>query len=192
MRGGLGPGLPRRARQGADGGIASAQSAENANTTGVAAQAFAAGGRAAALSSAQSFIAGLQYDCSYQAALRGGIAFTAADRTGTGATAPADRDLRATPQAALGLAAGTLAWVSGTDNPPGTTAMVCPVRHDEPPRPPPMRRPGRPRHSSRRPGSLAYTGAPVLGQVLLGLGLLGTGGALLVTGSLVRRRGAHA
>lgn len=179
------------ARQGADGGIASAQSPENANTTGVAAQAFAAGGRASALSEAQGFIAGLQYDCTYQAPLRGGIAFTAADRAGTGTTTPADSDLRATPQAALGLAGGTLAWVSGVENSPGTTAMVCAA-----PTASTSTSPGATAQPTVTPtvadaGSLAYTGAPVLTPVLLALALLGTGAALLVTGSLVRRRGAH-
>ncbi len=183
--------------QGPDGGLPSATGPMNANTTGVAAQAFAAGGRAAALAEAQGFLAGLQYGCSFPAGLRGGIAFTTADRAGSSATAPQDSDLRATPQAALGLAGGTLASVTADGAAAGTTAMVCAA---------PTTSTGSSSSTSTdasapatsasagadaASGELAYTGASVAEPVGLGLALLGSGIVALAMGSLIRRRGVH-
>jgi hypothetical protein len=91
--------------QQASGGFVSQDGVVNANTTGVAAQAFTAGGRGAAADAATAFIKTLQYDDSSPEALRGGIAFSGTTRS---TTTPTDSDLRATPQAALALAGGSL------------------------------------------------------------------------------------
>ncbi len=179
------------------GGVASSTGGPNANSTGVAAQAFAAGGRASALAAAQSFLAGLQYDCSYAARLRGGIAFQASDRAARSATAPADTDLRATPQAALGLAGGTLAAVTSDGAVAGTTAPVCAARTSSTSsagsaEPAAATTAGSTAGSTAGdPGSLAYTGALVGGPLLLAALLVLGGLTALVTGSLLRRRGAH-
>jgi hypothetical protein len=182
--------------QGADGGFTSASGGENANTTGVAAQAFAAAGRTAPLDRAQAFLAALQYDCSFPAAVRGGIAFTSADHA-TRATAgsratPDDGDLRATPQAALGLAGGSLASVSASGATAGAPAMTCAVAAGASTSGTSAPSTG-PSTSTAvgDPTSLAYTGAPPLGPALLGLGLVVVGAAAVGCSTLLRRRGTR-
>ena len=110
-----------------DGALESANGVANANTTGLAAQAFAAGGRDAELADAQAFLVSLQYGCSSPAVLRGGIAFSVAKRS---TTVPSDQDLRATPQATLGLSGQSLLSVSWSE---GATQGPPPRR--APPRP---------------------------------------------------------
>ncbi len=182
--------------QGADGGFTSASGGENANTTGVAAQAFAAAGRTAPLDRAQGFLAALQYDCSFPAALRGGIAFTSADhatRASAGSTAtPEDGDLRATPQAALGLAGGTLASVSASGATAGASAMTCAVAGGQSPSGTSASSTGGSVSSAvADPTSLAFTGAPLLDPALLGLGLIVVGAAAVFYSTLLRRRGTR-
>ena len=177
--------------QGSDGGFASAQGGENANTTGVVAQTFAAAGRTGPLALAQGFLASLQYDCSFPAVVRGGIAFTTADRAtraaaGRSAT-PDDSDLRATPQAALGLAGGALASVSATGATAAAPAMTCAVAAS-PGSTTPATTTGT---ALADPASLAYTGAPLLGPALVGLGLVVVGAAAVTGSRLLRRRGAR-
>ncbi len=114
--------------QGATGGFTSADGAVNANTTGVAAQALTAGGRPAAAADAVAFINGLQYLDPAVPALLGGIAFSTDTRS---TTVPSDSDLRATPQAALGLAGGSLVTVVAPgveDAVPATTCPPAPTR----------------------------------------------------------------
>jgi hypothetical protein len=199
-------------KQASNGGFLNGDGQYNANTAGVAAQAFAAGGRSAELALAQGFLASLQMDCAFASGLRGGIAFTAADRSTLastpGDTAALDRALRATPQATLGLAGGTLLSVGSdgatsavpapscpttststtstttattgvpTGSAPGTSAAAAPAGT-----------PGEAPAASATPGALAFTGADVAMTALAGLVLLLVGAAALV---LARRKGAHA
>jgi hypothetical protein len=108
--------------QSASGGVAGDGAPENANTTGVAVQAFLAGGRTAAAASGQAFLASLQYDCTDAAPLRWGLAYTDDARS---TTTVADSDLRATPQAALALAGGSLLSVSSADSSAGLPTFAC-------------------------------------------------------------------
>ncbi|MDR6861827.1 prenyltransferase/squalene oxidase repeat-containing protein [Phycicoccus sp. 3266] len=195
------------ARQAANGGFLNGDGQYNANTAGVAAQAFAAGGRTVELARAQQFLASLQLDCTATAALRGGIAFTAADRatlTKTpGTTAALDRALRATPQATLGLAGGDLLTVTSdgaSTAAPAPSCLVAPSTSTSsstttaPAGSPPATTtaapaPVAPAAASATPGSLAFTGADVAATAVLGLLLLLGGIAAIV---LARRKGAHA
>lgn len=192
-------------RQAANGGFLNQDGQYNANTAGVAAQAFAAGGFTAQRARAQSFLAGLQLDCTAPAALRGGIAFTAADlatlktasSTSTTYTAAFDRALRATPQATLGLAGGSLLTVTadgGTATAPtlgcaatsttttsSSTTSTTPTSADPGTSSAPA--------GSATPGNLAFTGSNVAASLLLALALLSVGAVALV---IARRKGAHA
>lgn len=113
-------------RQAADGSLVNASGeGANANTTGMAAQAFAAGGRSGPLAAATAFLRSLQWGCSAPEADRGGIAFTAATMAINADNVAAA--VRATPQATLGLAGGSLLTVSHAGQAPGTTAMDCTV-----------------------------------------------------------------
>ncbi len=80
----------------------------NANSTGLAGQAFLAGGRADHARLAQAYVRSLQYGCEFPEALRGGVAYDRAAydlRLAEGADAvPNDQDNRSTAQAALALA----------------------------------------------------------------------------------------
>lgn len=95
------------ALQKADGGLVGGPAApsENANSTGLAAVAFAVSGHPANAAKARSFVASLQYGCSFPAAVRGGIAYDAASyatmkKAGVNATV-SDIDTRATAQGQL-------------------------------------------------------------------------------------------
>lgn len=201
--------------QAADGGLLNQDGQSNANTVGVAAQAFAVGGYADELAEAQSFLAGLQFDCTAAAGLRGGIAFTATDKA-TLLKSPTDGEaypkvLRATPQATLGLAGGSLLDVtaegaqasapalsctspSPTPTPTATptvtvTPMAAPTT-PAPTTPAPTTAPPSPAGTtppSSGPG-LAYTGASVGWPLSIAALLLLAGAATLL---LARRRGAH-
>ncbi|NNM46066.1 hypothetical protein [Knoellia koreensis] len=118
-------------RQGADGGIGGGgpQTQRNANTTGLAGQAFLAGGRKAQARLAAEFLGNLQYDCSFPSTLRGGIAY---DQTAFGAqkaagskAEPADQDRRSTTQAILALAGTPLYAVSATGADANAPALTC-------------------------------------------------------------------
>ena len=201
-------------KQAANGGFLNGDGQYNANTAGVAAQAFAAGGRRAELALAQGFLASLQLDCRADESLRGGVAFTAADRailTSTPTTDKqktafddaVDRALRATPQATLGLAGGDLLGVSvdgastavpAEDCPTAPTSTTSTATTSTAPAgqtgsttaaAAPFVTPA----ASAAPGALAFTGADVALTALLGLALLLLGAAALV---LARRKGAHA
>ena len=187
------------AEQRTDGGFESADGITNANTTGVAAQAFAAGGRAGELADAQAFLVSLQYGCTSPAALRGGIAFSAATRS---ATAPTDSDLRATPQATLGLTGQSLLSVTAEGATSGTTSTPCTTT--TPPTTPPSSGAdptsgsggaggsdtgGGTDVASGPTGSLAQTGSDLLLPAGMGLALVLLG-AVAVAAS--HRRGAHA
>ena len=181
----------------ASGAFESDDGAANANTTGVAAQAFAAGGRDAELADAQAFLVSLQYGCTSPAALRGGIAFSATTRS---ASTPSDADLRATPQAALGLSGQTLLSTSAEGATSGTTATPCATTTPSPTTTTPSSTvqptegdggsdPSETVEASAT-GSLAQTGSDLLAPALLGLLLVVVGVVAVYTST--RRRGAHA
>ncbi len=104
------------------GGVAGDGVGENANTTAVAVQAFLAGGRATAAAAGQAFLASLQYDCTAAEVLRWGIAYTDGTRS---TTTVRDSDLRATPQAALALAGGSLLSVTSAGAATGLPEFGC-------------------------------------------------------------------
>lgn len=192
-----------KSHQAANGGFLNQDGQYNANTAGVAAQAFAAGRYTTELARAQGFLASLQFDCTFATALRGGIAFTAADyatlQATPGNTAALDRALRATPQATLGLAGGSLLTVTAEgaaataptlscpSTPSTTTTTTRPAASTTTaaaPVPADLGDPG-----SATPGNLAFTGADVAAATLLGALLLLAGVGAIV---LARRKGVHA
>jgi hypothetical protein len=197
-------------KQAANGGLLNQDGQSNANTTGVAAQAFTVGGYADERVRAQSFLASLQLDCSAAAGLRGGIAFTASDRA-TLVKSPKDtnafdRMVRATPQATLGLAGGSLldATVEGSaatapvlkcakPSPTATatsTATVSPEPTVAPSTATPSAAPvthAPVAEAAAAPG-LAYTGSSLGGPLSLAVLLLLAGAAAILA---ARRRGAH-
>lgn len=189
--------------QRADGGVGGAgpTATANANSTGLAAQAFAAGGRTAQARSAQGFLRALQFDCRYAAAFRGGVAYDQAARTDrlTAGSTVKDQDRRSTTQALLGLAGTPLHLVSATGADAGAPTLSCvaaPTGSTTTTRPPssttttgslPSGRPSTPPRSAT-PDDLAFTGTDAAGTALLALGLLLVGAAFLV---VARRRGTH-
>jgi hypothetical protein len=208
--------------QAPSGALNSADGDPNANTTGVAAQAFYAGGRTVPADAATAFLVSLQVGPTAPAASRGGLAFTTADRTilettpvtPTEQTAfdnAVDRELRATPQATLALAGGSLVDVAAAGVEPAPAASACPA-------PPvtttttttttttsttsgttgatttgstaPAGGAGDPADpASATPGALALTGTDVAAMTLLAAVLLLAGAGALV---LARRKGVHA
>ena len=187
------------ALQGGSGALSSSDGTPNANTTGMAAQAFYAGGRVAEGDAAASFIVTLQYDPTTAPALQGGIAYSATTRS---TTTPSDTDLRATPQATLALAGGSLAAVVAPGVVDAPMATVCPVvatssttsttttstttSSTTSAGAAPISDPA---PASATPGSLALTGSDVAPLLLLALGLVLLGGIAL---TVSRRKGAHA
>jgi LPXTG-motif cell wall-anchored protein len=201
--------------QGASGGVSSPTQGVNANTTGLAGQAFLAGGRTAQARAAVSFLTDLQYSCDFAPSIRGGVAYDQAaydDQKAAGSKAsPVDIDRRSTAQALLALAGTPLAMVTAT----GADAVApTPACTSTGPTTTPTSTPS----TSTRPtsgggstqgaggsggsdpsttvdaaaatGSLAQTGTDVLAPVLLGLMLVLVGG--LAVWFSTRRRGAHA
>ena len=118
-------------RQDTSGGVGGGgpTSGVNANSTGLAGQAFLAGGRTSQARAAVTFLTGLQYGCDFPVALRGGIAYDAAafeeTKDAGAAAAPADQDRRSTSQALLALAGTPLASVTAEGATSTTTAMSC-------------------------------------------------------------------
>lgn len=193
------------------------QTAPNANTTGLAGQAFLAGGRSANARRASSFITALQYGCTFPASLRGGIAYDRTAYTTQGAAgaaaAPADQDRRSTSQALLALAGTPLFAVSATGADATAPQLTCAAATTT--TPPTTTRPtntttttsatstrstgaggsgagggtGANDPASATPTSLAFTGADIGLTVLVALLLLAAGAAALV---VARRKGAHA
>ena len=108
------------ARQQANGGLAAGDGTgtPNANSTGVAGQAFADGGRVVPAVRAGVFLARLQVRCAGPAAARGAVPF---DRTGFDpATAP-----RATAQAVLGLTGVGLSRLTAAGSAPAAPVLAC-------------------------------------------------------------------
>lgn len=201
-------------RQGPSGGIGGGgpTSGINANSTGLAGQAFLAGGRTAQARAAVGYLSTLQYGCGLPAALRGGVAYDAAAfkaTTDVGAKAtPADQDRRSTSQALLALAGTPLATVTAEGSDAVAPSPDCPATTE------PSRSPSSNPSSTVDPtssgaatvgagladpsntvdasatGSLAQTGSDPLLPVLLGLLLVVMGGLMVWAGT--RRRGVHA
>lgn len=199
-------------KQAANGSLLNQDGQANANTAGVAAQAFAVGGYSAERAKAQSFLASLQFDCTAATALRGGIAFTAADKA-TLLKAPTNTDafervLRATPQATLGLAGGSLLDVTAEGSAATAPVLSCPKPSQTPtpttapsttPKPtaapvgsggaPAADAPDAPAAVPANPNpGLAYTGASPALPVGIGAALLLIGAATVL---LARRRGVR-
>jgi hypothetical protein len=189
-------------RQRADGALTNASGeGANANTTGVAAQAFALGGRDVPYLKAADFIVSLQWKCEVAPQYRGGIAFTTADRTVN--TANVEKAVRATPQAVLGLVAGSLPTVDNDGVVATTTAQPCaaPTTTTSNPSSTATGSTGPTGSSAPTTGSpatsgtsvpsgqgLAYTGAsPFLPLTIAVLLLLAGAATILVS----RRRGTH-
>jgi len=187
-----------------NGGFLNGDGQYNANTAGVAAQAFAAGGLEDELASAQAFLAGLQLDCSFATGLRGGIAFTAADqallKAAPSTAAAIDRALRATPQATLGLAGDSLLTVSAEGAAATAPALDCTSTSTTTTTTRPATSttatdasgagsgdPADP--ASAAPGALAFTGTNVTAMTLLAVLLVLVGAGAIV---LSRRKGVHA
>jgi hypothetical protein len=201
-------------RQAASGGVGGGgpTSAVNANSTGLAGQAFLAGGRVTQARLANQFLVGLQYGCTFPAALRGGVAydsaaFAAQRQAGAGAKA-VDQDRRSTTQAILSLSGTPLFAVTASGAAAGAPVVVCasPTKSTttttSPTRTTTTRTTTTSTGSAAAPGTtsaaspsstadepLAYTGAQALPLGALALGLLAVGLTLLV---LSRRRGTHA
>lgn len=191
----------------------------NANSTGLAGQAFLAGGRTAQARLAVRYLTSLQYGCALPAVLRGGIAY---DRTaydaqvakGAGAL-PTDQDRRSTSQGLLALAGVPLGAVTAAGAEAQAPSLACAAAPSSTPTSTPTSStaPTTTAPATTTPatnaaagsgsdpgdtvapiaagptGALAQTGASPLLPVLLGLVLLVVG-VLAVYGS--RRRGAHA
>ena len=200
------------ALQNGDGAIGGAgpTASPNANSTGLAGQAFLAGGRTAQARATQQYLGSLQYGCDLPAALRGGIAYDEAAydaQVAAGdAAAPSDQDRRSTSQALLALAGVPLGAVTAAGSAAEAPALACATST-------PTSTPtstgtatntggattgaGSDTGSTVAPvvaaaaptGALAQTGASPLLPVLVGLVLL-VAGAVAVYAS--RRRGAHA
>jgi hypothetical protein len=196
--------------QGASGGIGGGgpTSGVNANSTGLAGQAFLAAGRTAQARAAVGYLTTLQYGCGLPAALRGGIAydpaaFSATTTAGTSAK-PADQDRRSTAQAILALAGTPLATVTaaGADAlapAPDCAATTAPTTTPSSSVDPTSS--GAPTEGAggsdpsttvdaAATGSLAQTGTDLLAPALLGLALVVLGAVAVVASN--RRRGAHA
>ena len=196
--------------QGTSGGVGGGgpTSGVNANSTGLAGQAFLAGGRTAQARAAVGYLTTLQYGCGLPAAVRGGIAydpaaFSATTKAGSKAT-PADQDRRSTSQAILALAGAPLATVTADGSDALAPAPDCAATTEPTATPSASVEPtssGSPTEGAdgsdpsttvdaAATGSLAQTGTDLLAPALLGLLLVTVGGLAVWVGS--RRRGAHA
>jgi hypothetical protein len=196
--------------QGASGGVGGGgpTSGVNANSTGLAGQAFLAGGRTAQARAAVGYLTTLQYGCGLPAALRGGIAYDPAafaTTTAAGAKAtPADQDRRSTAQAILALAGAPLATVTADGSDALAPAPDCAATTEPTTTPSTSVEPTSAGAQTEgaggsdpsttvdaaATGSLAQTGTDLLAPALLGLLLVVVGGLAVWAGS--RRRGAHA
>ncbi|MBT9255729.1 hypothetical protein KMZ32_09575 [Phycicoccus sp. MAQZ13P-2] len=189
----------------------------NANSTGLAGQAFLAGGRTAQARLAQSYLRSLQFDCTFPAALRGGIAYDRESyekKVAQGADAKSDDQVRrSTAQALLALVGTPLGSVTATGadaeapdlacasasptaSPSGSATSTSAPTSTGGSTSDPTGTAGSGGGSTTDPvaagptGSLAQTGSEPLVPVLVGLVLLVLGGVAV---ALSRgRRGAHA
>ena len=111
-------------RSGADGGVGGAgpTAAPNANSTGLAAAAFAAAGRDDLAQRTRSYLGGLYFGCDAPAPLRGAVAYDAAGRS---TTEPTDQLRRSTAQAALGLSGQSYVTVTAAGDAAGPVALDC-------------------------------------------------------------------
>lgn len=108
--------------QQADGGM-KGNLGVNSNTTGLAALAFASGGRSTQASKAKAFLGNLMYGCSASSRLRGLIAYNQATHGGTGRTT--EQELKATSQALQGLAGVPYRSVTNIGARGANTGLPC-------------------------------------------------------------------
>lgn len=196
------------AAQGASGGVSSPVQGVNGNTTGLAGQAFLAGGRTAQARAAVGYLTALQYGCGFPGAIRGGIAYDqdsydAQEALGSKA-APVDIDRRSTAQALLALAGTPLATVTADGADADAPTLACAATTNPTSTPSTTVDPtstGAPTQGAggsgssetvdaAATGSLAQTGTDLALPALLGLALVVVGGLAVWASS--RRRGAHA
>lgn len=171
------------AAQTATGGLANAapSSTVNANTTGLAAVAFQAGGRTSNYDAALGYLTGLQQGCDTPPAQQGAIAYD-------GSTFSASTSARATTQAILGLTGATLAGITagGSATAP---SLGCPTPTPTPtPSTSSTRTAASAGATSGTAATLPKTGATTAPLTLVGLVLLLTGAGLL---GLVRPGGLN-
>ncbi len=204
-------------RQGADGGIGGGVATEgvNANSTGVAAVAFAVTGRTEARAEALAYLRTLTFGCDTPA-LAGAIAYNRADfdaAVALGADAQPDGTItRATAQAVLGLSGTSYAHVTAQGQAAATPDVDCTAAGDddaqtptEPTQPTELAEPAEPTGTDDaagpttpqqpaepvRPEMVQTDGvvaAPHVG--LLGLLAAGAGGAAAALVLVLRRRPA--
>ncbi len=106
--------------QRSDGGFASPPGKlSNANSTGLAGEAFAVAGWFSDAARARAFLTSVQVGCAGKPPRRGALAYT--DRGFRAATAA-----RATAQGILGLAGAGLARLSARGSHPGDPHLACP------------------------------------------------------------------
>jgi hypothetical protein len=196
------------AHQVGSGGVSSTTQGVNANSTGLAGQAFIAAGRTAQARLATGYLTALQYGCGFPSAVQGGVAYDQAsfdEQKAAGRRAkPVDLDRRSTAQALLALAGTPLASVTAQGSDAEAPALACSAGTTATPSPTasaaaaPTRAPTTPAavahqaagEEAASTGSLAQTGTDLLLPAGLGL-LLVAAGALAVYGA-TRRRGSHA
>lgn len=176
------------ARVTASGAVLNSEGVASTNSTGVAAQAFRAAGATQQLAATAGFIASLQYDCDFPAALRGGIASTP---SAIATSVPADSDLRATPQALLGMAGASLVDVTvegAAATAPLWSCSTATVQPTPTVTPKATTSVASPRPTAQTP-ELANTGAEqATPAAVLGLGALVLGVALVAVGRPVYQR----
>ncbi|CCH77030.1 exported hypothetical protein [Nostocoides japonicum T1-X7] len=185
---------------GRDGGVKGGSGAptENANSTGLATQAFVAAGAEDSADVTATWLEAHAYGCDFPATLRGGFAYDAtalatAASAGSKATV-SDQDVRASTQALPGLAGVPLVAIS-SDGAAATAAALTCAKPTSPTSPPSTSSTSSataaPVAATSSPtGALAYTGAQIWPLGLAALVLLLLGSAVVV---LARRRGgAHA
>lgn len=107
-------------QQDVDGGLGGAGTGPNANSTGLAAVAFALTGEETAASDARTFLTSLQQDCTSDTP--GGFHYTATE---------AGDVIRATAQALPGLSSVGLAEVSAATAATATPELTCPTKFDD-------------------------------------------------------------
>lgn len=162
-----------RAKQGMDGGLASEQLPVNANTTGLAAGAFAVTRDQEGFHRAHSYLSSLRFDASAPASLKGAFAWS---RSQTSApSGPTDQIRRASVQAAVGFAGANYANANKVDLPQDVPTTAAPSTSEQP-------APSPANESGSSGGGFAIIVAGIIG-LLIALGL-GSGGLARLLGTL--------
>lgn len=159
-----------RAKQGVDGGLASEQLPVNANTTGLAAGAFAVTGDQEGFHRAHSYLSSLRFDNSAPTSLSGAFAWS---RSQTSApSSPTDQIRRASVQAAVGFAGANYANANKADLPQDVPTTAAPSTSEQP-------APSPANESGSSGGGFAIIVAGIVGLlIVLGLGSGGLAGLI--------------